>query len=189
MLEKSGNRVVYYSDFGAVGDGVTNDFFAICDAHDYANLHGLPVMADKNKTYLVTHTKKNGVPLTVTVKTDTDWQGATFIIDDSVLEDDIESPDTECRGNIFTLPPYEEKTEISQDILAKLKNVGSKTTRLDLGLGYPALLEVYNENHRNYHRYGYNSSSEQKEIVLIDAEGNIDPDTSFLRDYTTQIDY
>ena len=184
MLENSGKSVVLYSDFGAVGDGVTNDFFAIYNAHEYANLHKLPVKADEGKTYLITHTKKNGVPLTAAIKTDTDWQGATFIIDDSALEDDIESENTECRGCIFTILPYEEKLEISKEAIATLKNVGTSTTSMKLGLGYPALLEVYNENHRNYHRYGYNSSSEQKEIVLIDSNGNLDPEASFLRDYS-----
>ena len=29
--------VVRYSDFGAIGDGVANDFAAIKAAHDYAN--------------------------------------------------------------------------------------------------------------------------------------------------------
>ena len=36
-------RFVCYDDFGAVGDGVTNDFFAIKAAHEYANEKGLPV--------------------------------------------------------------------------------------------------------------------------------------------------
>ena len=36
-------KFVYYSDFGAVGDGVTNDFEAIREAHIYANENHLPV--------------------------------------------------------------------------------------------------------------------------------------------------
>ena len=35
--------VVAYEDFGAVGDGVADDLEAICKAHEFANLHGLPV--------------------------------------------------------------------------------------------------------------------------------------------------
>ena len=36
-------NAVFYKDFGAVGDGVTDDFHAIKAAHDYANEHKLPV--------------------------------------------------------------------------------------------------------------------------------------------------
>ena len=34
---------VTYEDFGAVGDGVTDDFAAIYKAHEYANENKLPV--------------------------------------------------------------------------------------------------------------------------------------------------
>ena len=43
--------VARYSDFGAVGDGVANDFAAIKATHDYANEHGLPVEGQPGKTY------------------------------------------------------------------------------------------------------------------------------------------
>ena len=37
------NRFVTYLEFGAVGDGKTNDFAAIKRAHDYANENNIPV--------------------------------------------------------------------------------------------------------------------------------------------------
>ena len=40
MSEKN---FVKYLEFGAVGDGVTNDFAAIKRAHDYANENNIPV--------------------------------------------------------------------------------------------------------------------------------------------------
>ena len=43
--------VVKYSDFGAIGDGVANDFAAIKAAHNYANERRLPVEGQPGRTY------------------------------------------------------------------------------------------------------------------------------------------
>ena len=42
-------RFVNYLDFGAVGDGITDDFAAILQAHEYANENQLPVVIDDIK--------------------------------------------------------------------------------------------------------------------------------------------
>ena len=55
-----------------------------------------------------------------------------------------------------------------------------------MSFGYPALLSIFNDNHRVYRRYGAsysNQSSPQNEILLIDAHGNIDASTPFMFDY------
>ena len=44
-------RIVRYSDYGAVGDGVTDDYDAIKEAHRIANVEGLTVVAESGKTY------------------------------------------------------------------------------------------------------------------------------------------
>jgi hypothetical protein len=83
MLDESARKalsrgVVTYEDFGAVGDGVTDDLEAICKAHEFANQHNLPVRANPKGIYHL------GVkPLTAAVGTNTDWNTARFIIDDS----------------------------------------------------------------------------------------------------------
>ena len=56
MLEELKNTVSY-EDFGAVGDGVTNDFFAIKATHEYANEKGVAVRACRGKTYLISDTR------------------------------------------------------------------------------------------------------------------------------------
>ena len=43
-------KYVTYEEFGAVGDGKTDDYAAICKAHSYANENGLPVKANGNAT-------------------------------------------------------------------------------------------------------------------------------------------
>ena len=42
---------VTYEDFGATGDGVTDDLPAICAAHDHANALGLPIRTQPDATY------------------------------------------------------------------------------------------------------------------------------------------
>ena len=42
---------VTYEDFGAIGDGKTDDFEAIIKTHEYANANGLRVFANETATY------------------------------------------------------------------------------------------------------------------------------------------
>ena len=53
---KSDVSVVYYEDFGAVGDGITDDFRAIWDTHEFANKSGQTVKARTNATYYIFNT-------------------------------------------------------------------------------------------------------------------------------------
>ena len=45
MVEELNAQFVNYEQFGAVGDGVADDAEAIRKAHNYANEHGLKVLA------------------------------------------------------------------------------------------------------------------------------------------------
>ena len=74
MSEK---KTVFYSEYGAIGDGVTDDHAAILAAHVDANEKGYEVKADEGKTYYIPpHTE------TIPIMTNVDWTGASFIIDD-----------------------------------------------------------------------------------------------------------
>ena len=98
-------KIVYYSEFGAVGDGVAEDFPAICKCHEYANANGLKVMADKGATYYIANT--DGI--SAIVQTDVDWQDATFIIDDR----NIDVPNKSRTANIFKI--YRDYDRIGND--------------------------------------------------------------------------
>ncbi len=67
-----------YEQFGAKGDGVTDDLPAIIATHEAANEKGLPVRAADGKTYYI----GNAIG-TAVVRTDVDFGTAKFIIDDS----------------------------------------------------------------------------------------------------------
>ena len=173
---------VSYKDFGAVGDGVTNDAEAILEAHKYAYEGGhKKIVAESGKTYYI---GKLTSPAIITCNVD--WTGAKFIIDDTVISlsqsSDIFSIEERVKSSL-TLSPSNNET---------IKNINenggidaSEITRLDLGLGYPAMIKVNNSSHKNYIRYGSNANSGemQAELILIDAEGNIDPTTLFMFDY------
>ena len=76
---------VTYKQFGAKGDGKTNDYAAIVATHAYANEHNLPVKADKGAVYYVDKMDASN-PKGAIIKTNTDWTGAEFFIDDSKLK-------------------------------------------------------------------------------------------------------
>ena len=81
-----GRDYVTYEDFGAVGDGKTEDFAAICKTHEYANKHKLTVKGTPGKTYYIRDTKCGTDEVhTAIIKTNVDWCGAHFIIDDTNL--------------------------------------------------------------------------------------------------------
>lgn len=176
---------VYYSDFGAVGDGKANDFEALYAAHEYANEHHLPVFGDPDKTYYIGTTEKDGFARPIAIKTKTDWRGAKFIIDDTNIARVPGKEPHDWNTPIFRVLPDYEKIRIEGDALKNIGKIGRDTGKIDLGLGYPALLIVYNENHPIYIRYGPNANAgnPQQEIALIDSEGNLDPSTPFLLDY------
>ena len=179
---------VYYKDFGAVGDGVTNDAEAIIAAHEYA-ISGShkKIVAESGKTYYIGKMSK-----TALITCDVDWTGAKFIIDDSILTKN----DAETGRHIFKISGKGGilvKSSDSSYIKAINKAGGVKvgeTTKFDLGLGAPALIVVYNSSHKHYIRYGVNASSgsDQQEIILVDEYGNIDPSTPLMFDYD-RVDY
>jgi len=89
---------VTYKQFGAKGDGKTDDYQAIVKTHAYANEHNLPVKADPGATYYIhdmdVNNKKGAL-----IMTDTDWGDAKFIIDD----ESISLSQDECF--LFTVEP------------------------------------------------------------------------------------
>ncbi len=73
---------VTYEQFGAKGDGVTDDMPAVAAAHAYANEHDLPVRTAPDARYYI-----GGRALTAEIATDTDWGNSRFVIDDRAVED------------------------------------------------------------------------------------------------------
>jgi len=183
---------ITYEDFGAKGDGITNDFAAIYKAHEEANRSGMPLKINQKGVYRITDTTMgNPTAKTIKIATDVYWGTAQFIIDDKDL-----TPDNGKHlhdRHVFEVVPETSAFKIDSSVIAQINaqmqagtlTVGRSSTKLDVGLGYAAMLEVVNSEKRVYIRYGANANTGnvQHELIMVDAEGNIDPKTSFLLDY------
>lgn len=185
-------RYVTYEEFGAVGDGKTNDFAAIKRAHDYANENRLSVKAMAGSTYYISDTRIDGEVQTVSIKTDVDWRGADFIIDDSKFTTHNDADLLSV--HIFCVESHYEDWEMrDEELFEKVlsEGVGIGTKKIDLGLGYDALIIIYNSNHRVYRRRGYadgHRGQSMHEIIYLDKDGNVSEETPVMFDYNG-IDY
>ena len=171
VVYKAKVTVISYSDFGAVGDGVTDDYEAIKAAHDQANVTGQTVVAERGMTYYL---GQHSVP--ITIKTSTIWSGATFIIDDSSI-----GPTDSARGAAVFLV---DRDAYATPIIG-MTSLSKGQTNVNMVFDGPMLLYLVYDGHKQYVRYGANADSgaSQQEIILVDKYGNVDPSTPILWDY------
>ncbi|MBQ8290258.1 MAG: hypothetical protein IJY01_05275 [Clostridia bacterium] len=185
---------VKYSDFGAKGDGRTDDYKAILETHQFANLCGQKVLADKRASYYIGLTGDVAVP----VRTDVDWGDATFTIDDTVA-----GVYAERGGYIFHLARDEDNVQVdlTADEIKQLagvsnpkilrtydqngKLISGKIPWLTPRLTSGAMLVLKNSNHRDYVRFGgnRNTGETRTEVIVVDKNGNIDPTTPVTFDF------
>ena len=132
-------KYINYEDFGAKGDGETDDIEAIVAAHAYANAHHLPVKTRADATYYIGPRARTAI-----IETDVDWNTSRFTIDDTAVENNK----TPCFLVRSTLPPE----QLSIEKLAR----GQKT--LDVHPAHDCLVTVYNDNVKHFIRYGLNPS-------------------------------
>ena len=158
---------VRYSDFGATGDGKTNDIDAIAATHAVANQHNLPVKADEGATYYI-----GGKERTAAIRTDTDFGTASFIIDDRNVQN--------RNASIFlvssSLQPFE---------LQGISSLKRNQEKIDVSLPGTCLITVTNSNVRRYIRFGpnQNDGSPQTDIFVVDQKGNVDMNTPIIWDF------
>ena len=189
--------VVYYDDFGAIGDGVADDFKAIYDTHKFANECGQTVKADGSKTYRICDTRMGQSKATsVIIRTNVDWCGADFIIDDSTFTSDKDSPlyYGKYSHHVFEVEADEHLARLTitdKAILEQLVNAGinPKTTNIQIdvqGWDGPMMIIPYNSSHKTCRSPGTAgvSGSDMQEIILLDKDGNVSGDTPIIYDYT-----
>ncbi|RMG73084.1 MAG: hypothetical protein D6722_04205 [Bacteroidetes bacterium] len=158
---------VSYRDFGAVGDGQTDDMDAIAAAHAYANAQDLPVVADPGATYYL-----GGSARTAVIQTDTDWGEATLLIDDRAVTDRM--------APIFVVRSRQEAFS-----LTGITRLRRHQPRIEADLPGPCLITVTNDAVRHYIRYGLNqdNGSPQTDIFAVDAEGRVDMNAPIIWDF------
>jgi hypothetical protein len=162
---------VRYKDFGAVGDGKTDDFSALMKAHEHANKKGLPVKADSNAVYYIGGTDK-----TITIMTNTDFGSASFIIDDTKLKNRA--------ANVFEVRS-EQKHFLVKDVMSLAK--GQTKIKTALKSKSPCLIIVTNDKVKRFIRFGKNKNSgkAQTDVFLTDQHGQVDPKTPIIWDFDT----
>ena len=185
-LNSDGERIVCYDDFGAVGDGVFDDFAPIYRTHVYANENGCKVCATNGKTYRMHSSIVDGAAVTIPVKTDVNWTGAKFIVDDSTIS--VHTDEQIYTLYIFTVLPDEEPITITdRAVLDELVRSGlnPNTKKINIGFDGPCMIITYNDAHKVFRRRGYGSyyGKAMQEVILLDKDGNVDENTPVIFDY------
>ena len=190
----SDKRYVTYEEFGAKGDGVTNDFAAIYAAHEYANENGLDVRALDGATYYIHEPLVDGEVKEITVRTNVNWGNAKFTIDDrdiSTFKKD-ESYVWHSKAIFHIAADYPVQIINDADILSRIvaSGLNKNTVKIPLEFDYPVMIIPYNSTHKVYRRRGYGAwaGSDMHEIIVLDKDGNVDPETPVMFEYNS-IDY
>jgi hypothetical protein len=161
------NGLVRYSDFGAKGDGKTDDIDAIAATHAYANQQGFPVKADEGATYYI-----GGKDRTAVIQTDTDFGTAAFVIDDTNVQNRNASVFVVGSG----LQPFN---------LKGITSLKRNQEKINVSLQGTCLITVTNSNVKRYIRFGLNQNngSSQTDIFVVDKNGNVDMDAPIIWDF------
>ena len=167
LLQFIAKGFVLYSDFGAKGDGKTDDLDAITATHAVANQYSLKVIADKGSTYYIGGKNRSAI-----IRTNTDFGTATFIIDDTDVQN--------RNAAIFLVSSSQQPFKI-EGITSLKKN----QKKINVSLPGTCLISVTNSNVRRYIRFGpnQNSGSPQTDIFIVDKNGKVDMDSPIIWDF------
>ena len=159
--------LVTYTDFGAKGDGKTNDIDVIAATHAFANQQRLKVKANDAATYYI-----GGKERTVIIQTNTDFGKAAFIIDDTEVQNRNASVFKVGSG----LKPFK---------LEKVTSLKRNQEKINASFPGPCLITVTNSNVKQYIRFGLNQNngSSQTDIFVVDKNGKVDMNAPIIWDF------
>ncbi len=159
--------MVHYGDFGAIGDGKTDDVNAIAAAHAFANQNNLLVKADKKATYFI-----SGKERTVVIQTDTDFGTANFIIDDTDV------------GN-RSAPVFLVSSNLQPFKPEGITTLKRNQEKINISFPGTCLITVTDSNVKRYIRFGpnQNNGSSQTDIFIVDKNGTVDMNAPIIWDF------
>ncbi|MDR2687463.1 MAG: right-handed parallel beta-helix repeat-containing protein [Oscillospiraceae bacterium] len=167
-------NALYYSDFGAKGDGVTDDFDAIIATHKAANEQSLPVAADLGATYYMNCNSAK----TAEIQTSTYWGNAKFILDDTDI----------TTREMALVRTFKVTSKLAPVPVTAIGRIAKNQAKLDLNLARESLVMAYDDTTIRFIRNGSgltNDGERQTDVFLVDKDGNVDPGTPVLWDYDT----
>jgi hypothetical protein len=161
------NGLVRYGNFGAKGDGKTDDMDAIAATHAFANQHGLSVKADEGATFYI-----SGKNRTAVIRTDTDFGTSAFIIDDSGVQN--------RNAHVFMVG-----SNLRPFMLEGVSSLRRNQEKVDVLLPATCIVTVTDTSVRRYIRYGPNQNDgyPQTDIFIVDKNGNVDMDAPIIWDF------
>ncbi|WP_211226567.1 hypothetical protein [Pedobacter glucosidilyticus] len=163
---------VSYSDFGAVGDGKTDDIDAIAATHAFANQYQIPVKVDGKSKYYI-----SGKGRTAIIQTNTDFGDASFMIDDTQVQN-------------RNLPVFMVSSTLKSFKLKGITSLQKNQEKIDVSLNGPHLVTVSNATVKQYIRFGANQNSgkAQTDIFIVDKHGYVDAKAPIIWDFNTITD-
>ena len=157
-MNESGSPVTY-EEFGARGDGVSDDLPAIHAAHEHANAEGRPVRGRPDAAYHL-----GARALTVRIATDTDWNTSRFTIDDTAVEDH-RAPLFEVVSRLAPVP-------------LRLERLARDQRRVEARPLSDCYVRVEDERRRRFIRRGLNrnTGAAQKDCFILRRDGTVEGD-------------
>lgn len=167
-----GGRVLHlpgfvpYEEFGARGDGKTDDLAAIVAAHACANRLGLPVRARDDAVYYVGRDCS-----TAEVETDTDFGSAQFVIDDTVVQ--------------YNTPVFRIQSRQAAFPVAGIPPLRRGQRNIGVTLPCRCVVRIEDDRIERFIRSGdpVTYGEPQHEMIVVDADGNVDPRGPICWDY------
>lgn len=165
---------VTYEDFGAKGDGVTDDGNAIKQAHLKANELNKFVFCPTPKEFYVKEIEN------IPIETNVNWNGSTIIIDDN----------TTLTNPIFIVKSTKETQVLNRSQCSSLIDLGENSVEIPLLKGYgEAFVEIINEDKKIYIREGANADSGSNlcDMTIVDNNGLIKEKLNWHFDKVTRL--
>jgi hypothetical protein len=167
--EEEAYEYVTYADFGAVGDGKTDDFAAIIATHEYANKNNVRVRASRDAVYYIGYSAYSS--RSAIIQTSTNWLNARFIIDDRDIPVEL------CTVWVFRVTSAYETVDLSSQITTLSRN----QEQIDISLERDALVFV-RDNTTRLRRKRFGSDTEWSrhhkiDLFRVDKDGNVDANT------------
>ncbi len=160
--------------------------YALIETHDFANASKRhTVCADNSAIYYINTADIKTVNKTphnqIVIETNVNWGNARFILDDSELQ-------KSSGEDVFVVKSHLEASTITDEatleaIASQAVNLTPTTKKIDLTLGYRAMIVTLNSEHKVFRRQGaYRGSGNlegeaMQELIVIDEKGNLDPTT------------